>query len=93
VAALVCAVVLLGASVASAHTSVGDDHMGEAAAVCLAVVVAGGAALAAVPRLGRLVPAPPRPVDADCTRAPVPTARRAPGWPRGDPSLLQVLRN
>lgn len=48
--AVVCAVALLGATVATAHSSVAGDHMGEAAAICLAIV-AGSAALAALPPL------------------------------------------
>jgi hypothetical protein len=90
--AIVCAVVLLGASVATAHTSVGVDHMGEAAAMCLAVI-AGGAAVAALPVLA---------VEAPLRRAPLPLGPLCalpglqpivPHAARGDPALLQVFRH
>lgn len=92
-AAILCAVVLLGATVAAAHTSVADDHMGEAATMCLAIMAAGGAAVAVLPALGRLLPRP-------ATRfgetgvAMWDIAAPAGGHrARGDPSVLQVFRH
>ena len=88
---VVCAVALLGVSVTTAHTSVGVDHMGEAAAMCLAIV-ATGAAVAALPALA--LPAPLRRAPLGLGRPCTPTrlthfvAHAA----RGDPALLQVFR-
>ena len=91
--AVLCAVIALGVAVTAAHSSVGDEHMGEAVAMCLAVLIVGGAAVASLPALGRWIPQPPRPLDARApTLAAVPAydeARRA----RGDPPFLQVFRN
>jgi len=89
---VLCAVVLLGAVVTTAHTGGGHDHMGPTAAMCLAVVAAGAVAVAAVPGLGLFVPQAPRPVDARCPRGPVLPAVRPPWHARGDPALLQVFR-
>jgi hypothetical protein len=91
-AAILCAVGLLGATVAAAHTSVADDHMGQAATMCLAVMAAGGAAVATLPALGRLRPRPSTLVGATCVAmSDLPTPAgvyRA----RGDPAVLQVFR-
>jgi peptidoglycan/LPS O-acetylase OafA/YrhL len=91
-ATLLCAVVLLGAVVTTAHTSGGHAHMGQTAAMCLAVLAAGAAVAATVPTLGRFVPQAPRAVDARRPNVPVPIAVRPPWRARGDPSLLQVFR-
>jgi hypothetical protein len=91
-AAILCAVVLLGATVAAAHTSVADDHVGQAATMCLAVMAAGGAAVAALPVLGRLLPRPHALVGTTrLARSDLPApagVHRA----RGDPSVLQIFR-
>jgi hypothetical protein len=89
--AIVSAVALLGAAVAMAHTSVADDHMGEAAAICLAIVVS-GAAVAALPALGGLLPRPRAPLELGGPRIAPQGELWAPGLPRGDPALLQVFR-
>ena len=90
---VLCAVVALGVAVSASHSSVGDDHMGEAVAMCLAVLIIGGAAVASLPPLGRWIPQPPRPLD-----APAPTLAALPAYDearrsRGDPPFLQVFRN
>lgn len=92
--ALVCVVVLIGAAVATAHSSAGDDHMGEAVSMCLAVMALGAAAVAALPALGRWLPRPPRPTDDFPPARPV-AAAAVPGWhARGDPAaFLQVFRH
>jgi peptidoglycan/LPS O-acetylase OafA/YrhL len=91
-AAILCAVVLLGATVTAVHTSVADDHMGHATTMCLAVMAAGGAAVAVLPGLGRLLLRPPTLVSATGLALPdLPSpARRYRA--RGDPSVLQVFR-
>jgi peptidoglycan/LPS O-acetylase OafA/YrhL len=76
-AAILCAVVLLGLSVAAAHTSVADDHVGQAATMCLAVMAAGGAAVAALPPLGRVVPRPHTLVGAPGLACPTSPLRQA----------------
>ena len=91
-ATVLCAVVLLGAVITTAHTSADHGHMGQTAAMCLAVVAAGAAAVAAVEGLGGLVPQPPRPVDARYPRGPVLPTVRPPWQARGDPAFLQVFR-
>lgn len=88
--AVVCTAALLG-TVAAAHGNLADDHMGEAAAMCLGIVV-GGAAVAALPVLRS------RPT----TRGAAFGLRRgnaslelkfsAPHLARGDPAVLQVFR-
>lgn len=77
--------------VAVTHTSIADDHMGEAAAVCLAVL-AGGAALAALPALSGPVPRPRAPLRLDGPTPSLHVPRAVPHRPRGDPALLQVFR-
>lgn len=77
--------------VAVTHTSIADDHMGEAAAVCLAVL-AGGAALAALPALSGPVPRPRAPLRLDGPTTSLYVPRAVPHRPRGDPALLQVFR-
>lgn len=91
--AVLCAVIALGAAVTAAHSSVGDDHMGEAVAMCLAVLIVGGAAVAALPALGRWIPQPPRPLDARAPTMPALPAYDAARRARGDPPFLQVFRN
>ena len=85
-------VVVLAGSVAAAHSALAEDHMGDAAQVCLAVaetaalaVVVAGAASAlaparfavAIPRIGATTLPPP---PTSWTRA------------RAGPALLQVFR-
>lgn len=88
---VVCAVVLAGVLVTAAHSSAADDHMGEAVAMCIAVL-ATGAAAAALPSLGRWLPRAPRPVDAVCPALPLVAIDAAPPPARGDPAVLQVFR-
>jgi peptidoglycan/LPS O-acetylase OafA/YrhL len=88
---LACAVVLLGATVAMAHATPADDHMGEAAAVCLAVL-AGGAALAALPALSGPVPRQRAQLQLPGPNTSPAVVCAVPHRPRGDPSLLQVFR-
>ena len=85
-------VAALGVAVWSAHVMPGDHHMGEAVAMCLAVVAI-GAAVVAAPRMGRLLPAVPRPCSSPppAAGAVLPSAP-APGRARGHPALLQVFR-
>jgi peptidoglycan/LPS O-acetylase OafA/YrhL len=90
-AAVVCAVALLGAAVATAHTSVAGDHMGEAAAMCLAIV-AGGAAVAALPALAGPLPRQRPPLELSPPAAPLLLKHAVPHLARGDPSLLQVFQ-
>jgi hypothetical protein len=89
--AVVCAVALLGASVATAHTSVGVDHMGEAAAMCLAILV-GGATVAALPAAALPGPLRRRPHELAGPSAPPELRPFIPHSARGDPALLQVFR-
>lgn len=88
---LACGVVLLGVTVAVAHSSVADDHMGEAAAMCVAIV-AGGAALAALPALSGPVPRQRAPLRLGGTSASPHAMCAVAHRPRGDPALLQVFR-
>jgi hypothetical protein len=88
--AVVCAVVFLGATVATAHTSVAEHHMGETAAMCLAIVV-GGATVAALPAFARPAPHPRPPLRLGAMR-PASHVTHAVPHPRGDPALLQVFR-
>lgn len=88
---LACAVVVLGATVAMAHTSIADDHMGETAAVCVAVL-AGGAALAALPALAGPVLRQRAPLRLTGPSASTHVVCAVPHRPRGDPALLQVFR-
>jgi hypothetical protein len=68
------------------------DHMGEAAAICLAIGAA-AVALASVPTLGRHITRPPRPrhqpppVQVRTMLVAAPHQRA-----RGHPSLLQIFR-
>lgn len=89
--AVVCTVALLGVSVASAHTSVGVDHMGEVTAVCMAILV-GGAAVAGLPDLGLRAPLRRSPLGLGALPTLPrlqPVVRHA---ARGDPAVLQVFR-
>ena len=53
--AAVAVMLVLGAAVAAAHSAPMEDHVGGGAAMCLAIVaIAGVAAVAATPDLGRL---------------------------------------
>jgi hypothetical protein len=91
-AAIMCAVLVLGATVAAAHTSVADEHMGQAVTMCLAVIAAGGAGVAVLPGLGRLLPRPPRPVSTSRLALPDLPSPAGVHRARGDPSVLQVFR-
>lgn len=91
-AAILSAVVLLGVAVAAAHTSVADHHMGEAATVCVAMVAAGGAVVAALPMLSRWPHEPPPLIGAIGVATSHVLVRPALYHARGDPSVLQVFR-
>jgi hypothetical protein len=73
-----------------AHSSAADHHMGEAAAMCLAIVV-GGAAVATLPGL-RERPQVRRPLLQLASPTPPQLALSAQHLARGDPALLQVFR-
>ena len=88
----VATVASLGLMVGLAHSGVGSDHMGEAAAMCLAIAAGAAVAVAAAPQLGRFVAPPLRPV---IWSAPAPDrdlGRRADGRARGHPAVSQVFR-
>lgn len=85
------AVALLGVSVATAHSGVGVDHVGEAAAMCLAII-AGGAAVAALPALALPAPLRRAPLELGQPSAPLRLRHVVPHAARGDPALLQVFR-
>jgi hypothetical protein len=89
--AVVLAIALLGVTVASAHTSIRVDHMSEAAAVCLAVLV-GGTSVAAVHGLGGSAPRIRGPRESAHPSAPPRLQHFVPPTARGDPALLQVFR-
>jgi peptidoglycan/LPS O-acetylase OafA/YrhL len=89
--AVVCAVVLLGATVATAHTNVAVDHMGQAAAMCLAIVV-GGTTVAALAAFARPDTRPRAPVRLGDPSAGSLATHALAHRPRGDPALLQVFR-
>jgi hypothetical protein len=89
--AIVCAVALLAAAVGTAHTSVGSDHMSEAAAMCLAVLV-GGAAVASLPAAAAAPPRLRAPLELRDSGIATRVAHAVPHLPRGDPALLQVFR-
>ena len=93
--ARVLAAILIAAlalSVGLAHSGMARDHMGDAAAVCLAIGAA-AVALASVPTLGRHITRPPRPrhqpppVRVRTLLVTVPHQRA-----RGHPSFLQIFR-
>ena len=86
-----CAVVLLGATVATAHAGAAGDEMGEAAAMCLAVLAA-GAAVVALPALGDVLPQRRAPLEIGASARPASVKRAVPYRSRGDPALLQVFR-
>jgi hypothetical protein len=89
--AVALAVLALGTAVAAEHAAPADHHMDGAMAVCLAIAVGVGAIVAALPVLGRLVPAPPRAPVAmlPAVVASVPVVRPR---ERGSPARLQVFR-
>jgi hypothetical protein len=89
--AVIGTIAVLGATVAMAHTSVADVHMGEAAVMCLAIV-AGGAAVAALPTMSDQAPLRRGELRLEARVAGVPLKRSAPHRPRGDPAVLQVFR-
>jgi hypothetical protein len=91
-AAVVCAVVFLGAAIATAHTDVGGHHMGDTAAMCWAALVAGAMAVGGRPTLGRVVPGAPRPAGIELPTEPARALRCTPSRARGDPAVLQVFR-
>jgi hypothetical protein len=88
----VAVVALLGAAVWSAHAAPGDHHMGEAAAICLAVAAVAAAGIAAAPRLGRLLPGRPRPPASRAVTRSVLAVPPVVGRARGHPAVLQVFR-
>ncbi len=88
----VATVASLGLMVGLAHSGVGTDHMGEAAAMCLAIAAGTAVAVAAAPQLGRLVAAPLRPVNWSALAPDRDYGRPADGRARGHPSVLQVFR-
>ncbi len=88
----VATVASLGLMVGLAHSGVGDDHMGEAAAMCLAIAASIAVAVAAAPRLGRLVASPLRPVNWSELAPSRDHGRPADGRARGHPAVLQVFR-
>ncbi len=84
--------ITLGGFVAAAHSGIGSDHMGEAVAMCVAVTATAAVAVAAVPALGRLLPASPR---ARSWNVPASFVRLSPldlARARGHPAVLQVFR-
>jgi hypothetical protein len=89
--AIVGVVFLLAAAVGTAHTSVAADHMGEAAAMCLAIL-AGGAAVAALPARAGPLPRRRAPLTLGRPRTPPLLEHAVPYLARGDPALLQVFR-
>jgi hypothetical protein len=89
--AVACATVFLGVAIATAHTSVGEHHVGETAAMCLAVVV-GCAAVAALPAFARPAPRPRPPLRLVTPRPASCVTHAVPHRPRGDPARLQVFR-
>jgi hypothetical protein len=89
--AVLITVVLVAAGVTAAHSSVADDHMGEAAAMCVAVL-ATGATAAALPALRQWPPRAPRPLDIAVPAVVAAAAAEPPTRARGDPALLQVFR-
>ena len=89
--ALVGAVLALGTAVAGAHGGMGDDHMGEAVAICMAVTVA-ATTLGALPRLGRWLAALPRRVVHLGVPAPAWHPVTAEARARPGPVVLQVFR-
>ncbi len=88
----IATVASLGLMVGLAHSSVGSDHMGEAAAMCLAVAAGAAIAVAAAPRLGRLVAPPLRPVNWSAPSPDRDYGLAGDGRARGHPTVLQVFR-
>jgi E1-E2 ATPase len=89
--ALVAVVLALAAAVVAAHTALGGDHVGDAAATCIAVLqtgaLAAGAAAATGALTGRGHPSP--------ARVALPSPRRAPviaPAARDGPPRLEFLR-
>lgn len=82
----------LGLTVGLAHSGLERDHMGEAAAMCLAVAASTAIAVAAAPRLGRLVARPSRPASWSPPEPARDCGVRADGRARGHPAVLQVFR-
>jgi hypothetical protein len=89
--ALMLVSVGLAGAIELTHAVPGADHMGQGAAMCLAVLAISAVAVASAPRMGRWFPSPPRPRD---ERRPVLTAARVfhGALARGDPADLQVFR-
>lgn len=90
--AVVCAIVLLAATVSAAHWSVGGDHMGDAVAICLAVLVGGAASAAALPSVGPWIRHAPRPLTEAAPAMPDAAVHCTAARARGDPAALQVFR-
>jgi ethanolamine transporter EutH len=89
---LLLLVLPLSGAIVAAHTGVPGHHMDGAMAMCVAVATAVAVMVATAPVLGRLIPALPRPVDAQ----PRTDVRARPSaWlegARGSPAWLQVFR-
>jgi hypothetical protein len=85
-------VAALGLMVALAHSGFSDEHVGEAAAMCFAVAASTAMAIAATPRVGRLVPGPCRPRSWDPPARGGGPIRVADARARGHPAVLQVFR-
>ena len=89
--AVVCAIALLGVTVGVAHSSVTADQMGEAAAMCVAVLAV-GAAVSSLPALAVRVPLRRAPLDLRRPRTAAQLQLVVAHAARGDPALLQVFR-
>jgi peptidoglycan/LPS O-acetylase OafA/YrhL len=87
-----CAVLALGTAVTLAHSSVGNDHMGEAVAMCSVALFIGAVAAAWPASPVRRPARPPRAVAAPLGTRLAPHVHRPRPCTRGDPALLQVFR-
>jgi hypothetical protein len=89
---VVAAIAAISLMIGLAHSGLGDGHMGEAAAMCVAAAAVTATGLAAAPRLGRILLQPPRPgswgLPARAREYNFAGDARA----RGHPSVLQVFR-
>ena len=90
--AVAAAIAVLAFTLVAAHSGVAGDHMGKAAAICLAVASVAAATVASGPRLNRLVPSPIRAASDSLPRIAEPPSLPRDGRARGHPAVLQVLR-